>query len=188
MKPLGYASQYPENDERVLCFYCGPNNEACISVPQVRSECHKEDTCCECGRTITDQTHDYESKNGYIISPGKFEHTPRYTPYFWGMVLDGDQDDHFVDSYGLKITSMDCEAFPELKKYRYVHIWENDQGFVHIDVHECMPDVCMDPDCGCDAVLNDECYQCGKTVDQVNDEAYEAYVDNYWDQVRKGEL
>jgi hypothetical protein len=187
-KHIGYGSNYPDDYSLTLCSSCGPNEHAGRRL--YRSDIDDDDNCDECDCSLARQDHGYTIKNGYITDPGKFEHTPRYTPYFWYLLLDDEADDYFADdSCGVEIDDHDRRKFPELAKYRYVRIWEEDNGFVNIDLYENTPEECGDPDCGCEAVLDGECLQCGQSVGKVRDRAYsEYYSHEQWDAERKREL
>jgi hypothetical protein len=80
-----------------------------------------------------------------IREPGKFEGEPRWVPYFWEMILNGDGEDFYTDAIEVgpeewepsgtlvtyfKVDSDDREEYPELEDVDDVWLWENSQGFV----------------------------------------------------------
>ncbi len=73
-----------------------------------------------------------------VARPGKFEHEPPWTPYFYNLMLDGraDQDEHGIatfeiDRYPYPAKDSPENWWPELLRYREVRIWEDANGFVH---------------------------------------------------------
>lgn len=71
------------------------------------------------------------SKEGVILSPGKFEGEMLYVPHYWGIFLEGcaDRDDGKV--LGFNISFEDRVQFPELgKRRRTVKLYQRDDGFV----------------------------------------------------------
>jgi len=76
--------------------------------------------------------------NGIIVSPGKFEGEPIYSPYFWDRVMNGESDhtfydgDHPVDVF--RITYEEKKEFPELYDFTHVLINEDENGFVYCDL------------------------------------------------------
>lgn len=89
---------------------------------------------------LNDYEHeDYHTKNGYIISPGKFQGERPYTVYFYRMMLDGTPDESTTDPDRTEVAFFELgqseyELFPDLKEFTWVAIWEDQQGFVH-----CLP-------------------------------------------------
>ena len=80
----------------------------------------------------------YTTQNGAIVSPGKFEGEPIFTPYFWDATMDGSADHEFYYGEGgnteflVAVTAEDRAMFPELDPTtQYVAISESDQGFVY---------------------------------------------------------
>ena len=77
---------------------------------------------------------EYETRNGIIVSPGKFEGEPIYAPYFWDMDLQGLADEYVLDVAIFYIQPEDRENFPEIDPFlELVEIWSDDNGFVHIN-------------------------------------------------------
>lgn len=77
----------------------------------------------------------YDVKHGTIVSPGKFEQTPVWAPYFWDLGMNDGAD--VEDSEGgwiFCIDSSDVERFPELQYIKTVTMWEDDNGFVQTRV------------------------------------------------------
>jgi hypothetical protein len=81
------------------------------------------------------------NQHGIITSPGKFESTPIYTPHFWELALEGDGDETYDVSICkyvsiMKVEPWDRAEYPELTAddVDLLQIYEDDQGFVHIDV------------------------------------------------------
>ena len=77
---------------------------------------------------------DYESRDGIITSPGKFEGEPVWVPQMWDECLEGGSDeDKQVGEvlYSLMTPNPDeKDAWPELDTYGVV-LWESPSGFVH---------------------------------------------------------
>jgi hypothetical protein len=70
--------------------------------------------------------------NGVIITPGKFEGSPAYVPYYWDKGLDGWADDEPDEvSYLFYITKEDINEFPELSCKDRVVVTIDDYGFVY---------------------------------------------------------
>ncbi len=88
---------------------------------------------------------DYD-KCGLIVSPGKFEGEPKYTPYFWDMVLHGGSDDTIGPierwTYDIfEITEQDQENFPDLNDVKIVSITSDEYGFVYSDLDPNFEDI-----------------------------------------------
>jgi hypothetical protein len=77
-----------------------------------------------------DIARDYIVRNGRISSPGKFEGEMVYVPYYWDIGMNGfaDIDDGRVCKF--QVTTEDKKEFPELKRRRWVSLYEDDNGFV----------------------------------------------------------
>jgi hypothetical protein len=76
----------------------------------------------------------YEVRDGYIVSPGKFECEPVYVPYFWSFYLDGGDEPHTIDGTFVsrfEVTDAERIEFPELVGVVALDLWESDQGFVY---------------------------------------------------------
>lgn len=73
---------------------------------------------------------EYDVRDGVIFSPGKFEQTGIYLPYFWESFLDGMADWDNGSRLGFRITPEERVVFPELKGRRTIWLRETDQGFV----------------------------------------------------------
>ena len=78
------------------------------------------------------------NRDGTIMSPGKFEGTPLYTPYLWDLVLEGEGEDEY-DENGHPVTTLRIEEFDQMEfpeivadHIKWVQIWEDEQGFVNI--------------------------------------------------------
>lgn len=78
---------------------------------------------------------EYKVENGIIRSPGKFEGEPVYAPYFWSMFLDGMADEDDSRILWFDVQEDDIEQFPELKMYKQVGLWEDEQGFVRTETN-----------------------------------------------------
>lgn len=80
--------------------------------------------------------------NGIIRSPGKFEGSPVYVPYFWTLGLDGGDDDREGGLEGepyvsiFHITDEERMLWPELTGVTQLRLWEDEVGFVH---HRIIP-------------------------------------------------
>ncbi len=83
----------------------------------------------------------YDTANGRIVSPGKFEGQPIYAPHFWERVLNGGADEEVTlggtPHNWLTISDDDRAQFPELTAYPFTEpgtdmivISESDDGFV----------------------------------------------------------
>ena len=87
---------------------------------------------------------DYDVKDGIIVSPGRFEGEPEFTPYFWDMVLDGwatDFHDENKNLYAyLEIEQEDISIYPELEGKRYIILFEDNNGFVCHDFSDTEPE------------------------------------------------
>ena len=78
----------------------------------------------------------YDSKDGYITSPGKFESEPLYVVYFWDFAMCCGEDETIYnedDTITSKfiVTDDDRKHFPELKDVKEVFLSEDSQGFVN---------------------------------------------------------
>lgn len=80
---------------------------------------------------------DYETRDGTIVQPGKFEGQPAYAPHFWGLALEGDgmsgceaTGDDGPEWTRVSVTADDRELYPELAGTDYVYLCESDDGFV----------------------------------------------------------
>lgn len=78
----------------------------------------------------------YRVESGIIRSPGKFEGTPVWAPFYWDLSLEGCADDEECDEHDtlvevFDVDSSDVEMFPELSGVKQVRLWSDDQGFVH---------------------------------------------------------
>ncbi len=104
------------------------------------AEPHTDDCqCTYCIPIIDDPTltdsrtvaSEYDTENGIIRSPGKFESEPVYAPYFYDSLLNGfaDEDENGVATF--IVTDEDRKLFPMLAGTKSVRLWESDQGFVH---------------------------------------------------------
>ena len=86
--------------------------------------------------TLDEITNTYQTRDGVIVSPGKFEGEPVYVPYFWDAfppdwVEDEDDDGVLI----FKVSAEDRAAFPGmLDGVREVRLREDDNGFVHSQV------------------------------------------------------
>ena len=83
---------------------------------------------------------EYDTDNGLICSPGKYEGEPLYVPYLWEIVLDGggepvddpDRPDATMDLVGL--SDDDKRRFPALTGFDHALLWADDNGFVYCDL------------------------------------------------------
>jgi hypothetical protein len=79
----------------------------------------------------------YATRDGLIISPGKFEGEPIFVPALWELAIDGfsDGDDGKVYRFNIRDDDELRTKFPELSKWlgrkRIVRLREDSQGFVH---------------------------------------------------------
>jgi len=89
--------------------------------------------------TRQDILNSYDVRDGRIVSPGKFEGEPIFSPYFWDIGLSGFADDDDGKVYTFRIAKDDPahSEFPELRKWlgkrRTVRIYETETGFVNCD-------------------------------------------------------
>jgi hypothetical protein len=65
-----------------------------------------------------------------VRRPGKFEGEARYVPYFWEAFLDGFADSDDGEVIGFRVSEQDKTLFPELKKRKWVRLYEREDGFV----------------------------------------------------------
>lgn len=87
-----------------------------------------------------DILEEYECSEDDVIitSPGKFEGEPIYAPYFYGLWLIGEYDEITTRGFKLgcrfNLTNKDYELWPELKPYKKLELWVDDNGFVNTEV------------------------------------------------------
>ena len=74
--------------------------------------------------------HDYDTRDGRITSPGKFEGEMLYVPYFWDAFMNGLADRDDGEILGFDVMLEDRQQFPELKGRRTVRLHQRDDGFV----------------------------------------------------------
>lgn len=81
----------------------------------------------------------YATKDGRIVSPGKFEGEPYWVPEAWDIILNGGQNFEF-DDCGTLISSLNIDFefikdFPalsdSLNRGEHLFMWETEQGFIH---------------------------------------------------------
>lgn len=79
---------------------------------------------------------DYKVRRGVIQSPGKMEGEPLYSPFLYGLVMDGGadetiylDDDSTVDVF--KLSPNETSQFPELGGAEYVLCSEDNSGFFY---------------------------------------------------------
>jgi hypothetical protein len=84
---------------------------------------------------------EYIIKHNIIISPGKFESEPRYAPYFYDLLLNGEGEEELIDpdysdetATSFSISQEDIEQFPELLEYSEIILFISDSGFVYTNV------------------------------------------------------
>lgn len=81
---------------------------------------------------------DYAVTSGVITSPGKFEGEPVYAPYFYDLLGKGEadnvRDSEGVDVFTFFIQDPDTREFSELRDADSVDLWENGDGFVHVEL------------------------------------------------------
>jgi hypothetical protein len=76
----------------------------------------------------------YQTENGRIVEPGRFQGEPRWLPYFYELMLDG--SGQVLDWPSGETTTLvdiyegDVRLYPELVEYVVVAIEENSDGFV----------------------------------------------------------
>ena len=81
---------------------------------------------------------DYTVKDGIIQSPGKFEGSPVFVPYYYEMRLMGMWDDTFtqdgrvVDIFDISIEEK--RIYPELSGHKRIAIWNDCQGFAYYEL------------------------------------------------------
>ena len=80
--------------------------------------------------TRTQIEHDYDTRDGRITTPGKFEGEMLYVPYFWEAFLNGLADRDDGEIMGFDVMLEDRQQFPELKGRRTVRLYQRDDGFV----------------------------------------------------------
>ena len=76
----------------------------------------------------------FNTRNGIITNPGKFEGEPVWVPYFWDCYLDGgaEHDDEHVLVFD--VTDEDRAKFPGmLDDVAQVRLYESEIGFVHAE-------------------------------------------------------
>jgi hypothetical protein len=81
----------------------------------------------------------YEVKDNFIVSPGKFEGELIITPYFWQEYLEGGDDNPNEFEYGIMsftITDEDREIFPEIltPNSHTVKLHVDDNGFIYTEI------------------------------------------------------
>jgi len=89
---------------------------------------------------MTQTEHANIDQHGLICDPGKFEGEPRYVPYLWNVVLDGegetvddpDRPDATMDL--ITLTDDDKRRFPALSRFDQALLWADDNGFVYCDL------------------------------------------------------
>jgi hypothetical protein len=74
----------------------------------------------------------FEVKGGRIVSPGRFESEPLYTPYFYDLFLHGLYDEETMGGNRIvfTITDQDRMEWPELKSTTKVILWFTVEGFI----------------------------------------------------------
>lgn len=76
----------------------------------------------------------FQTRNGRIVSAGKFQGEPIYAPYFWESVLNGCCDEEVTlndkPHNWFTVSDADRAEFPELAEIVMVVISESDNGFV----------------------------------------------------------
>jgi hypothetical protein len=82
---------------------------------------------------------EYRVVGATIISPGKFEGCPVYTPAFWDLGIGGTADeadtvelDGDTRAFVFHIDASDVERWPELQGVRKLRLVEDGNGFVHV--------------------------------------------------------
>ena len=75
-------------------------------------------------------TSSYETSNGRITSPGKFEAEAEYIPHMWE--VSGISGEMPTESgvYSVLVMQSDRDRFPALNGTDFVHMVEDEQGFV----------------------------------------------------------
>jgi len=74
----------------------------------------------------------YESKDGVITSPGKFEGEPVWLPGLWDLAMQGFADGEDNETFTFHFSDLNdpmVKAYPMLGG-RFVYVWETEQGFV----------------------------------------------------------
>jgi hypothetical protein len=81
--------------------------------------------------TKQDVLKDYKTRDGHIVTPGKFEGEPVYVPVFWDRGLDGCADLDESGVYAFEVTNEDVTDFPELEGVNTLALEESETGFVN---------------------------------------------------------
>ena len=80
---------------------------------------------------MPNKSDEYETKNGIITSPGKFEGEPSFVPKFWNYVLEGFGEDIGSNPTMTRIdVEEDDRSHPILALCKSVVLWEDNNGFV----------------------------------------------------------
>ena len=66
--------------------------------------------------------------------PGKFENEPAYAVHFWNMGIEGMSDREDENYFIFDINADDVSQFPELKNYTMLQVYEDENGFVYVDI------------------------------------------------------
>ena len=72
----------------------------------------------------------YESEQGRIVSPGKFEGEQEYLPEFWELALEGWGEDLGDGVVRVRVSEEQRKTWPELKGKWWVVMMETEQGWV----------------------------------------------------------
>jgi len=82
--------------------------------------------------TREDILSNYEVRDGHIVSPDKFEGEWLYAPYFYEDSLNGTWDENRDGILYCVPSFEEHKLFPELKGKRFIHLYEDAYGFVHV--------------------------------------------------------
>jgi len=69
--------------------------------------------------------------DGLIQNPGKFEGEPIFSPYFYGIYLEGFADSDDGTTLTFDLTETDLKDFPELKGCTKAFLEVDEAGFVY---------------------------------------------------------
>jgi len=72
-----------------------------------------------------------------VKGPGKFEGEPVYSPYFYDLAMNGQEDDIEWDGDTeisvFTVTEEDRAIFPELSNIKTIRLWISDTGFCYTE-------------------------------------------------------
>lgn len=74
----------------------------------------------------------YNVKDNRIVSPGKFEGEMIYAPHFYEDSLNGLWNTNRQGVLYCVPSFAEHKEWPELKGKRFIHLYEDDLGFIHV--------------------------------------------------------